>query len=91
MVLTWYYYRRHGGGGTGTGAAPIVAEVAKELGILTVAVVTKPFPFEGRKRLLIADEGIKELSENVDSPPDYRAKRKTDAGAGQELQPDQRL
>ncbi len=55
------------GGGTGTGAAPIVAEVAKELGILTVAVVTKPFPFEGRKRLLIADEGIKELSENVDS------------------------
>jgi len=55
------------GGGTGTGAAPIVAEVAKELGILTVAVVTKPFPFEGRKRLKIADEGIKELSENVDS------------------------
>jgi len=55
------------GGGTGTGAAPIVAEVAKELGILTVAVVTKPFPFEGRKRLLIAEEGIKELSENVDS------------------------
>ena len=55
------------GGGTGTGAAPIVAEVAKDLGILTVAVVTKPFPFEGRKRLKIADEGIKELSENVDS------------------------
>ncbi|WP_432472374.1 cell division protein FtsZ [Amphritea sp. HPY] len=55
------------GGGTGTGAAPIVAEVAKELGILTVAVVTKPFPFEGRKRLKIAEEGIKELSENVDS------------------------
>ena len=46
------------GGGTGTGAAPIVAEVAKELGILTVAVVTKPFPFEGRKRMLIAEEGI---------------------------------
>ena len=55
------------GGGTGTGAAPIVAEVAKELGILTVAVVTKPFPFEGRKRMLIADEGVRELSENVDS------------------------
>lgn len=55
------------GGGTGTGAAPIVAEVAKELGILTVAVVTKPFPFEGRKRLVIASEGIKELRENVDS------------------------
>ena len=46
------------GGGTGTGAAPIVAEIAKELGILTVAVVTKPFPFEGKKRQLIADEGI---------------------------------
>ncbi|MGB0204594.1 MAG: cell division protein FtsZ [Neptuniibacter sp.] len=55
------------GGGTGTGAAPIVAEVAKELGILTVAVVTKPFPFEGRKRMNIAIEGIKELRENVDS------------------------
>ena len=55
------------GGGTGTGAAPIVAEVAKEMGILTVAVVTKPFPFEGRKRMKIADEGIKELKENVDS------------------------
>lgn len=55
------------GGGTGTGAAPIVAEVAKDLGILTVAVVTKPFTFEGRKRLKIADEGIKELKENVDS------------------------
>lgn len=55
------------GGGTGTGAAPIVAEVAKELGILTVAVVTKPFPFEGRKRMNIAVEGIKELREIVDS------------------------
>ncbi len=55
------------GGGTGTGAAPIVAEVAKELGILTVAVVTKPFPFEGRRRAKVADEGIKALSENVDS------------------------
>ncbi|MGB1237969.1 MAG: cell division protein FtsZ [Pseudomonadales bacterium] len=55
------------GGGTGTGAAPIVAEVAKELGILTVAVVTKPFPFEGRKRMRIAEEGINELKDNVDS------------------------
>lgn len=55
------------GGGTGTGAAPVVAEVAKELGILTVAVVTKPFPFEGKKRTLFADEGIMELSKHVDS------------------------
>jgi cell division protein FtsZ len=55
------------GGGTGTGGAPVVAEVARELGILTVAVVTKPFPFEGRKRMAIADAGIKELAERVDS------------------------
>lgn len=55
------------GGGTGTGAAPIVAEVAKEMGILTVAVVTKPFPFEGRKRMKIAEEGIRELQDRVDS------------------------
>ncbi|UTW13871.1 cell division protein FtsZ [Marinobacterium rhizophilum] len=55
------------GGGTGTGAAPIVAEVARELGILTVAVVTRPFPFEGRKRLKIAEDGIRELKESVDS------------------------
>lgn len=55
------------GGGTGTGAAPVVAEIARELGILTVAVVTKPFPFEGRKRMAIADAGIKELGERVDS------------------------
>ena len=55
------------GGGTGTGAAPVVAEVARDMGILTVAVVTKPFTFEGRKRLTIAEEGIKELKENVDS------------------------
>jgi cell division protein FtsZ len=55
------------GGGTGTGAAPVVAEVARELGILTVAVVTKPFPFEGKKRMVIADAGIKELGERVDS------------------------
>ncbi len=55
------------GGGTGTGAAPVFAAVAKELGILTVAVVTKPFAFEGRKRMLVADEGIKSLGEIVDS------------------------
>ena len=55
------------GGGTGTGAAPVVAQVAKELGILTVAVVTKPFPFEGAKRSKQAQEGVKELSEYVDS------------------------
>jgi cell division protein FtsZ len=55
------------GGGTGTGAAPVVAEVARDLGILTVAVVTKPFPFEGKKRMIVADAGIKELSERVDS------------------------
>jgi cell division protein FtsZ len=55
------------GGGTGTGAAPIVAEVARELGILTVAVVTKPFTFEGGKRMSIAESGLKELEESVDS------------------------
>lgn len=55
------------GGGTGTGGAPVVAQVAREMGILTVAVVTKPFPFEGRKRMQIADQGIKELSQYVDS------------------------
>jgi cell division protein FtsZ len=55
------------GGGTGTGGAPVVAEVARELGILTVAVVTRPFPFEGKKRLQIALEGIGELQQHVDS------------------------
>jgi len=55
------------GGGTGTGAAPIVAQVAKELGILTVAVVTKPFLMEGNKRLQIAEHGIAELGKYVDS------------------------
>ena len=55
------------GGGTGTGAAPVVAEIAKELGILTVAVVTKPFPFEGKKRMCSAQEGIEELKEHVHS------------------------
>lgn len=55
------------GGGTGTGGAPVVAEIAKEMGILTVAVVTRPFPFEGRKRMKIAEEGIKQLTDRVDS------------------------
>ena len=55
------------GGGTGTGAAPIVADVARELGILTVAVVTRPFVFEGRKRMSVAEEGLKELKDKVDS------------------------
>lgn len=55
------------GGGTGTGAAPVVAEVAKEMGILTVAVVTKPFSFEGRKRMSVAEKGLTQLRENVDS------------------------
>lgn len=55
------------GGGTGTGAAPVVAEIAKELGILTVAVVTKPFPFEGKKRQAVAEKGIENLSQAVDS------------------------
>jgi cell division protein FtsZ len=55
------------GGGTGTGGAPIVAEVAKELGALTVAIVTKPFPFEGKKRMENAEKGIQQLSQIVDS------------------------
>jgi len=55
------------GGGTGTGAAPVVAQVAKEMGILTVAVVTKPFEMEGNKRLALADQGIAELAKYVDS------------------------
>jgi cell division protein FtsZ len=55
------------GGGTGTGAAPVVAEIAKSMGILTVGVVTKPFPFEGRKRMIHAEAGIKALKESVDT------------------------
>jgi len=55
------------GGGTGTGAAPVVAQLAKEMGILTVAVVTKPFPFEGRRRMQVAAKGIEELSQHCDS------------------------
>ena len=55
------------GGGTGTGAAPVIASVSKEMGILTVAVVTKPFNFEGTRRMQQAEQGIRELRENVDS------------------------
>lgn len=55
------------GGGTGTGAIPVIAQLAKEMGILTVAVVTKPFPFEGKKRMKVADEGLDELRKHVDS------------------------
>ena len=55
------------GGGTGTGAAPVVAEIARNMGILTVAVVTKPFVFEGRKRMSLAEAGIEQLSQYVDS------------------------
>jgi len=55
------------GGGTGTGAAPIVADISKQMGILTVAVVTKPFPFEGKRRMTQAERGIERLKENVDT------------------------
>jgi cell division protein FtsZ len=55
------------GGGTGTGAAPVIAEIAKETGILTLAVVTKPFPFEGTPRRAVAEKGINELSRFADS------------------------
>jgi cell division protein FtsZ len=55
------------GGGTGTGATPVVAQLAREMGILTVAVVTRPFPFEGKKRMEVAMHGIRELGETVDS------------------------
>lgn len=55
------------GGGTGTGGAPVIAEIARDMGVLTVAVVTRPFPFEGTKRMHIADNGIQELGKYVDS------------------------
>ncbi|MER3546139.1 MAG: cell division protein FtsZ, partial [Rhodanobacteraceae bacterium] len=55
------------GGGTGTGAAPVVAQLAKEMNVLTVAVVTKPFPFEGRRRMQVALKGIEDLQQYVDS------------------------
>ena len=69
------------GGGTGTGAAPIVAETAKEQGILTVGVVTKPFAFEGRRRMMQAEKGIEDLRNNVDYLviiPNERLKHATD-------------
>ena len=69
------------GGGTGTGAAPIVADIAKEMGILTVGVVTKPFNFEGRRRMMQAEKGIEELRTRVDSLviiPNERLKLATD-------------
>ena len=69
------------GGGTGTGAAPIVADIAKEMGVLTVGVVTKPFNFEGRRRMLQAEKGIEELRTKVDSLviiPNERLKYATD-------------
>src|SRR5690349_837538 len=55
------------GGGTGTGAAPIIAEIAGEIGALTVAVVTKPFPFEGPRRMRLAEEGVENLKSKVDT------------------------
>ena len=69
------------GGGTGTGAAPVVAEIAKSRGILTVGVVTKPFKFEGRRRMMQAEKGIEELRTRVDSLviiPNERLKYATD-------------
>lgn len=69
------------GGGTGTGAAPIVADIAKEMGVLTVGVVTKPFAFEGRRRMQQAEAGIAELRTKVDSLviiPNERLKYATD-------------
>ena len=74
------------GGGTGTGAAPIVAEVAKEVGALTVGIVTKPFGFEGRKRLRQAEEGIARLAEHVDTLIVIPNDRLRDAIAGAPLQ-----
>ena len=74
------------GGGTGTGAAPIVADIAKEMGILTVGVVTKPFNFEGRRRMLQAEKGIEELRTRVDSLviiPNERLKLASEMGRGQ--------
>ena len=74
------------GGGTGTGAAPVVAEVAKEVGALTVGIVTKPFGFEGRRRMRQADEGISRLSENVDTLIVIPNDRLKDVIAGAPLQ-----
>jgi len=74
------------GGGTGTGAAPVVAEVAKQSGALTVGIVTKPFGFEGRRRLRQADEGIARLAENVDTLIVIPNDRLKDVIAGAPLQ-----
>ncbi|WP_409995588.1 cell division protein FtsZ [Cyanobium sp. ATX 6F1] len=74
------------GGGTGTGAAPILAEVAKECGALTVAIVTKPFSFEGRKRMRQAEEGIARLAEHVDTLIVIPNDRLREAIAGAPLQ-----
>ncbi|MFN5161295.1 MAG: cell division protein FtsZ [Cyanobacteriota bacterium] len=74
------------GGGTGTGAAPILAEVSKEVGALTVGIVTKPFGFEGRKRLRQAEEGIARLAEHVDTLIVIPNDRLRDAIAGAPLQ-----
>ena len=74
------------GGGTGTGAAPVVAEVAKESGALTVGIVTKPFSFEGRRRMRQADEGIARLAEHVDTPIVIPNDRLRDAIGGAPLQ-----
>jgi cell division protein FtsZ len=74
------------GGGTGTGAAPILAEVAKEVGALTVAIVTKPFGFEGRKRMRQAEEGIARLAEHVDTMIVIPNDRLREAIAGAPLQ-----
>ena len=74
------------GGGTGTGAAPVVAEVAREIGALTVGIVTKPFSFEGRRRMRQADEGIARLAEHVDTLIVIPNVRLRDAIAGSPLQ-----
>jgi cell division protein FtsZ len=74
------------GGGTGTGAAPVVAEVAKECGALTVGIVTKPFAFEGRRRMRQAEEGIARLSEHVDTLIVIPNDRLREAIAGAPLQ-----
>jgi cell division protein FtsZ len=74
------------GGGTGTGAAPVVAEVAREVGALTVGIVTKPFGFEGRRRMRQADEGIARLAEHVDTLIVIPNDRLREAIAGAPLQ-----
>jgi len=66
-LISIVHHRSDHGGGTGTGGAPVVAQIAKEIGALTVAVVTKPFMFEGARRRLAAEEGIEELKKTVDT------------------------